>query len=83
MNQIEYNIRNAEYQAARSRIDEWMRNVKIETVNEDNNRLLNQMRRQDTQDSSIVTCQCGASFSWAGISDDLDQWLDQHKEHYL
>lgn len=38
--------------------------------------------RTDNEDTSTLTCKkCGSCFTWEGISDSLDVWLERHTAH--
>lgn len=38
-------------------------------------------RRTDNQKVSILHCDCGETFTWAGVDPSLDDWAAKHKPH--
>jgi len=39
------------------------------------------MQQFDDYETSTRVCACGARFTWAGWSDDLDAWMREHAPH--
>ena len=46
------------------------------------NKVMSLMTRADLPNLSTLTCRCGDSFSWGGISDDLRPWVKKHIQCY-
>lgn len=44
-------------------------------------RTAKQIRQVDDYETSTRVCPCGASFTWAGCDDRLDEWMKIHLAH--
>jgi hypothetical protein len=39
------------------------------------------IRQVNDYETSTRICPCGASITWSGWSDDLDDWMSEHAKH--